>query len=364
MPPQVAILTPAGRGAVATIGIRGAGAVDLVCRCVVLASNPPLDRRESGSVSFGRLALAHSASEEVVIGLIGAEHVEVHCHGGVAAAEAVMEALIAAGSERKTWQEWLQNESPDPLAAAALCALARAPTQRTAAILLDQFRGALGRELAAIDVQIAAGDGAAAAERIRSLLARADLGLHLTSPWRIVAAGRPNAGKSSLVNALLGYQRAIVFPGPGTTRDVLTATTAFDGWPVELSDTAGLRQAGDEIESAGVERAQAAIQAADLVLFVADTTAGWDDVLFEQINATARRLLLVHNKCDLAPPPDDRPAGIAISAKTGAGLDHLAAAIITALVPMPPPAGAAVPFTVEQVDTLNGLAERINGRVN
>ncbi len=350
MPPQVAVLTPPGRGAVATIGIRGAGAVELVSRCFAPASGNSLGEREPGSLLFGRLALAGSAAEEVVVGPIAADEVEVHCHGGVAAAKAVTDALVAAGGEQIAWPQWLRSPAPDPVAAAALCALAEARTQRTAAILLDQYRGALGHELAAIDEQIETGNTTAAAERLRALLARADLGRHLTQPWRVVVAGPPNAGKSSLVNALLGYQRAIVFAEPGTTRDVLTATIAFDGWPVELADTAGLRDANDEIEAAGVQRAAAALGMSDLALFVADTTAAWDRSLFERVAASARRLLVVHDKCDLMPPPaDGRPAGIAVSAKTGVGLDSLASSLTAAIVPHPPPAGTAVPFTAEQI---------------
>ena len=87
-----------------------------------------------------------------------------------------------------------------------------------------------------------AADLQAAAARIREWLAWEDFGLHLTRPWNVVLAGRPNVGKSSLINALLGYTRSIVFDQPGTTRDVVTAATAIDGWPIELSDTAGLRE--------------------------------------------------------------------------------------------------------------------------
>ncbi len=79
-----------------------------------------------------------------------------------------------------------------------------------------------------------------------------DLGTHLATPWRVVLAGAPNVGKSSLINALLGYGRAIVFDQPGTTRDVVTADAAIEGWPITLADTAGLHDASDATESAGI----------------------------------------------------------------------------------------------------------------
>ena len=106
------------------------------------------------------------------------------------------------------------------------------------------------------------------------MLARyAPLGRRLTAPWRVVVAGPPNVGKSSLVNALAGYQRSIVAPTPGTTRDVVTTRLAIDGWPVELADTAGVREATDALETQGVRLAREATAAADLCLWVLDASA-------------------------------------------------------------------------------------------
>ena len=118
--------------------------------------------------------------------------------------------------------------------------------------------------------------GSVLAESSIEMLQFRDLGLHLTTPWRVVLAGAPNVGKSSLMNAIAGYQRAIVSPTPGTTRDVVTVTTAIDGWPVQLADTAGLRETQDELESAGVALADAAIGEADLVIVVSDASADSD----------------------------------------------------------------------------------------
>ena len=115
----------------------------------------------------------------------------------------------------------------------------------------------------------------------------------------MVLAGRPNVGKSSLMNALAGHGRSIVHHAPGTTRDAVTLTTAIDGWPVELCDTAGLRPAGDALESAGIERAQERLARADLVVLVCDQSMPWsaeDQALLDQWPEA----VLVHNKCDLA----------------------------------------------------------------
>ena len=92
-------------------------------------------------------------------------------------------------------------------------------------------------------------------KRLTNCSAGRNWGCISSNPWRVVVFGAPNVGKSSLINALAGYERAIVSPTPGTTRDVVTVTTAIDGWPVQLSDTAGFRETQDELESAGIELA-------------------------------------------------------------------------------------------------------------
>ena len=254
--------------------------------------------------------------------------VELHCHGGFATVTMIEETLIAAGCQRMTWRDWTTGRRADPIAAAALVALADARTERTAAILLDQYHGALGRALDAIrqsldcrqpapgtgpffgdrrllarersaenmdlspsaapgtgpffgDRRLLAGERSAEnmdlspSQQIAILLARANLGRHLVRPWSVVLAGPVNVGKSSLINALAGYGRSIVHDAPGTTRDAVTATTAIDGWPVELCDTAGLRQGGDAVERAGIERAQERLAQADLAVLVFDRSVPW-----------------------------------------------------------------------------------------
>jgi tRNA modification GTPase len=184
------------------------------------------------------------------------------------------------------------------------------------------------------------------------------LGLHLTTPWRIVLAGRPNVGKSSLINALVGYRRSIVHDTPGVTRDVLTTSTALDGWPVELADTAGVRESRDVLETAGVARTLGELQKADVVVLVFDAAAAWsnDD---EQLLAAAPEAIIVHNKCDLiAGLSADRPNGVRTSAVTGDGLDELKQALVARIAPRVPPAGAAVPFMPRQLETLREARDR------
>jgi tRNA modification GTPase len=354
--PHLAVLTPLGRGAVATIGVRGSGSRELVGRRFTPAAGKPLESFPVGRVLFGGFRTAAAAEEELVVGLVADNELEIHCHGGVAAVAAVREALVAEGCIVLDQEQWANESEGDPLAAAALVALSHARTERTAAILLDQYRGTLRDELTAIEHLIQQ-DLPPAAKKLSQLLSRSELGLHLTNHWKVVLAGLPNAGKSSLMNAIVGYERAIVFPQPGTTRDVLTATTALEGWPVELADTAGLREPGDPLEAEGVSRARGQAVSADLVLFVAETTAKWDHALHQELATSARRLLVVHNKCDLAPPPSDgRPVGPVVSAANGQGIENLCKAIADFLVPQPPAPGTSVPFTPQQIAVLRSVS--------
>jgi len=337
--------------------------VEVVGRRFAPAAGKPLESCGVGRVVFGRFRTAATVPEELVVGLVAENEVEIHCHGGPAAVEAICEALVAEDCELIDAETWAREQESDPLAADALLALADARTEKTAAILLDQYRGALSTELRRIEALLQS-DPAEAGAAIGRLLDRAEIGLHLTQPWKIVLAGAPNAGKSSLANAILGYERAIVFHQPGTTRDVLTAGIAIDGWPVELADTAGLRAGADALEAEGVARAERQVAEADLVVFVADTTAAWDGALYEAVCRRAKGPPIVaHNKCDLAPPAaEGRPPGIRISAKTGSGIAALLAAIGTAIVPTPPRPGEAVPFTVKQVSILKGARHQLSNR--
>ncbi|NOY40789.1 MAG: GTP-binding protein, partial [Planctomycetes bacterium] len=208
--------------------------------------------------------------EDLVVCRRDPSTVEVHCHGGSASIAQVVAHLTAAGCEPTDWRRWLADQTEDLLVCEAHAALADASTLRTATILLDQYHGALRREVTAIRQVLSSGAVDNGREKLCGLLRYAELGQHLTQPWRVVIAGLPNVGKSSLINALVGYQRAIVFDQPGTTRDVVSASTAIEGWPVKLSDTAGLHPTSDELESAGIALAHDQLAEADLVVWVLD----------------------------------------------------------------------------------------------
>lgn len=359
-------LTPPGPAALASFGVRGSGATSLLERIFVPSGRRRLTHLAPGDVVFGRVGLEGNLWEEAVLGYWAPDEWELHTHGGPAVTHAVIRRLQSEGAQELAPKEWTRSGFEDPIAADALAALAQARSDRTAQILLDQYRGALTRELAQLARRCHQGDPAAL-EELAVLRGRWTLGRHLTSPWRVVLAGRPNAGKSSLLNALAGYERAIVFPEPGTTRDLVTCSTAIDGWPVELTDMAGLRTAADTLEAAGIARARRALATADVVLLVVDGTLGWDDDLWAEVapqsaspgkqppraETNLAHCVVVYNKADLPgrTSPSD-PPGVAVSARTGQGLESLLTAISQRLVPVPPPSGTAVPFTEAQAEAL------------
>jgi tRNA modification GTPase len=168
-----------------------------------------------------------------------------------------------------------------------------------------------------------------AASEIRTLLVTADQGMLYREGALVVLAGRTNAGKSSLMNALLRVSRAIVTPIPGTTRDVIEETLNVGGIPVRLADTAGIRETEDIVEQLGVERSRRSVAEAALVVLVVDGSrpvTAEDDALLDSLSG--RRFLIVENKADIATESLPRlPGAVAVSALTGAGLDDLEAAI-------------------------------------
>lgn len=356
---RVISLTAAGRSALAGLRVEGPHAVALVEKFFLPAGETQLRDRAVGSVLFGHWS--RPDGEEVVVSRPDPSAVEIHCHGGTISQSLLLQSLIAAGCESMPWGDWIRSTYEDPIAAAATRALAEARTLRTALILLDQAQGALRTALETIRQSLRQDDLASAQTGLDNLLASATLGLHLVSGWQVVLAGRTNVGKSSLINALLGYERAIVFDQPGTTRDTLAASTALQGWPVALIDTAGLRKTADPLESAGIQAATAVLEEADLVLLIFDASLPWsaeDDELLERFPDA----LLVHNKCDLADPLwGVRPTGLKSSAVQEGGVLNLCEQIIRRLVGRPPAACTAVPFTRGQVDLLEQVRAAVAG---
>ena len=365
-PTRAVQLTPAGRGAVAVVRVIGSRALDIVQQSFHSASGKALVEFPVGRICYGRWG-GIGGEDVVVTRLADSTQVDIHCHGGSAAIKAVLRRLSGGGCAIIDWQDALSITHSDPLQAAAARELAAAATTKTARILLDQFHDALGRSIRAILLALENQANSAAVEQLQGLLRFDDLGLHLTTPWRVVLTGPPNVGKSSLINALVGFERAIVSAEPGTTRDIVTAVTAVGGWPLELADTAGVRQVVEPLEREGINRAKRSREDADLVVVVVDATESSPPASLLEGDDRKRAVLVVVNKIDLLTPEHIRavegttPGRYATSTVTGVGIEELLVAIQTALVPVEPAPGAAIPFTTGQVQQLRSAKQLVQG---
>ena len=352
VPVAVAVLTPPGRGALAVVGLAGRQACDLADRLFRPRRGPPLVARPDRSIAVGVWqALPGAAGEKLVVVRRAADRLEVHCHGGAAAAEAVLASLEAGGAVRQSWPDWLAAAGAEVIEIEARQALALAAGPRAARILGRQLAGALAAELGRIGHLPAADRGPAVARLLRA----ARVGLRLSEPWRVVVAGPVNAGKSSLVNALAGHARSIVSPQAGTTRDLVTTRLVLGGWDVELVDTAGGRTdlaAASPTERAGIARAAEAAAEADLVLRVVPAGSPPPE--------PGPREIVVITKADLVSEGNWPAAAAVTSALTGEGIAALEARIVANLVPEdhdePGLFAGPVPFTPRHLEHLRSLA--------
>ena len=345
------VLTSHGRGAIAVVRISGTDAVELVDRCF---HNPfkPFRKSSFNQIRFGRWNGA--TGEELVAIQTAEDEVEIHCHGGISASTAILESLNQIGAQRIEAQS-IQSRGQS-IEAEAWHLLSKATTERTAAILLDQAKGAFARKLQQV-IKLLYDDQEAALEELKQLVSWKRLSKHLIQPWHVLLAGPPNVGKSSLINALVGYERAIVYDMPGTTRDAVSAMTAINGWPVQLFDTAGLRDSSDTIESAGIAITKRMIETADLVIAVYDRNhSNWQ----LPPEADNKPRIRVANKSDLAQDLTSPTDAIATSAVTGEGVQALLDQIAEKLVPSVPRQGEAVPLLASHYETLNDAMEGLN----
>jgi tRNA modification GTPase len=284
--------------------------------------------------------------------------VEFHCHGGLQVVRQVLELVLSAGARRAAAGEFSQraflNGRLDLTRAEAICDLITARSRRAAQLAIAGLDGGIQRRITALrhrlldqlaelearvdfeddlpplEAPAVVAELEAVRQALQELVQEAAQGQRLREGLRVAIVGRPNVGKSSLLNRLSRRERAIVTDLPGTTRDLLETELVLDGVPLTLIDTAGIRPTTDRVERLGIDRSRQALASADAVLLLYDLTAGWtaaDQELRAQVPPGVP-LLVVGNKGDQlhapplpqAPPPQQE---VRISALTGQGETEL-----------------------------------------
>jgi tRNA modification GTPase len=365
----VAIATPPGRAGLGVIRISGPQAHAIAA--ALLAHHQPLQPRHA---TLTRTCLSDrdqptTVADEVVATFFPAPHsytgqdvVEIGAHGSPVVLHAIVASAIGAGARLArpgefTLRAFLSGKM-NLVQAEAVADLIEAATPLQARVAFDQLDGTLTRRIAEVDAELfdliarleasldfpdegyhfvepgnlSMGIGAVIAT-LDALLVDARHGRTIREGATVVIAGRPNVGKSSIFNRLLGSERAIVTPVPGTTRDLVTERVDLDGLMITLVDTAGDRGTDDIIEREGVSRGSRARDVADLVIVVIDRSENQtaDDERILQQTRTKQRLI-VANKCDrraaLAPRPHE---DVIVSAETGEGIIHLREAVVRSL---------------------------------
>ncbi len=370
-----AIATPPGRGGIGVVRVSGAELISLLRG---LAGRVPSPRvatlatiRDAAGGALDQALLLHFPAPH---SYTGEAVVEVHGHGGPAVLRLVLARCLELGARLAEPGEFTKraflNGKLDLAQAESVADLIDAATTTAARAAVRSLAGEFSRDVHALvavvtelrmyteatldfpdeDIEfLAAGDvvGKLAAIRLQMdrLLARARTGALLRAGLTVVLVGRPNVGKSSLLNALVREDAAIVTPIPGTTRDTVERRVEIGGMALNVVDTAGLRATDDAVERVGIERTWASVERADLVLLLVDARdtatalCAEDQAILARLPAAAPRLV-VHNKADLAGKaagartPDDGAMSrrhIWLSAKTGAGLDMLEREVLDAV---------------------------------
>jgi len=374
-----AISTPIGEGGIGIVRLSGPDAIAIADRIFAAADGRSLERSASHRLHYGRIVVNGRSIDEVLVSVMRAPRtytredvVEINGHGGILAARAVLDAVLAEGARLAERGEFTQRAflngriSLDQAKAVLDVVRARTTLGLEAAVdrLGGRFADAIGgirttlaEILADLEVEIDFPDleveteaiGARVAElteRVRNLLARAENGRVVRDGLTMAIVGRPNVGKSTLLNALLAEDRAIVTPIPGTTRDTVEEEASIGGIPVRLIDTAGLREPSDPVEAAGVRRTEKAVDRADLVLLVVDRSEEATEEDRRLLNkAWGPPVLCVLNKIDLPDRFGAVPTScdvVAVAASEGRNIENLRAKLLDLLLGGKVPARGSV----------------------
>lgn len=342
-PPIAAIATPVGEGGIAVIRVSGSGAFEKVKGCF---RGKDLTNAESHTVHFGKIIKKDGRVVDEVLATVfrspksytGEDTVEISCHGGVLVTQAVLETILEQGVRSAEPGEFTQraflNGKLDLDQAEAVADLIHAKSIKAVDAAHQQLEGQLGEHIKQFRQQIIDATAMveleldfieedvefANKEQLRKLLSDLDeeigrlldtyeTGRLVKDGVKTVFIGRPNAGKSTLLNTLVGSERAIVTEIAGTTRDTIDADWSYDGILFKLIDTAGLQDTEDVIEAEGVKRSQKAFEEADLVVYLKDLSLPFNQEERKEIAGFQQRanetpFLLIGTKMDLNRTPD------------------------------------------------------------
>ena len=357
-------LTPTGEGGISVIEVAGPGAARIIGRLFVSPRRLRVAEMTPGQLLYGKLWRSGELLDEVVLECVELGHLQtfaVNCHGGAIASRRVLDALAGEGAERVSVPELLARrqrmERFDRIRREAAELLPAAPTRLAVRVVLDQYHGALSDVLAGIRKTVDSGaDWEEVRKELERLIETARFGRGLFEHARVVIAGRPNVGKSTLANVLLRFDRMIIHRTPGTTRDTIEEVFSIRGVPFLLVDTAGLGEARCIVEQESVRRGREEITRADVLVLVFDGASPLrqeDHQLLE--DAPMRRTVPVINKCDLprVVASDEissklRSAPVEIAAAHGMGIQALEDRILDTAYPKRPDEGGAVVFTERQ----------------
>lgn len=377
-----AIATASGAAGIAVIRLSGSASLSIADAIVDCAGMPPSQRPGSTFV-HGRIVTAQREIDEAIVLVFRAPHsytredvIEIQCHGGTAAAQRLLQTVLQAGARMAAPGEFTRraflNGRIDLVQAEAVADLIRARSDRAAAAAIEQLEGRLSdavnhlydqllATVADLEASLDFEDNALPAsvlDNVSSGLTTAQNDIQqLLDTWReghllrdgarVVIAGQPNVGKSTLMNCLLGKARSIVTHLPGTTRDTIEETLVLGGIAIRLIDTAGLRNTSCLVERQGVTRATDSIQQADLVLYLVDASPSVipvDQATLDTLDP--QQTIIVQNKCDLindAPSfPDKRYRTVACSATQQIGIETLRHVLRTTLGQLDTPPHAVI----------------------
>jgi tRNA modification GTPase len=331
-----------GAGGICILHIAGKQAGSLIEPFLETPSGRKLKELKDGDIVYSRFRDTAGVIDEVLVVKRRADFWEINCHGGATAACAIEDRLAAAGAlvDCEKVLDAGELAGMDAVKRAACRELAFVKTERAARMLADQLDGALSRVLNHL---VGARGKKAGYGQIQNLLQTYHYGRALIEPRRIQIVGLPNVGKSTLLNRILGYDRAITSPEPGTTVDRIGDMREIDGYPLLFSDSAGARP--------GREADKNLPPASDFILFVLDASRCLEEGETGLAGGFPRESrLVVMNKCDLPArsdseeilEKDERP--VRISALTGSGMDDLLEAVRALASPpfVPEPGGAVI----------------------